>query len=147
MTDKTPAAADDRIVMNGSATLLTVTDTAGIGAVTGTVTGAAYGEPTSELVKLDDGSLTYTMFHEFLDHDGSRLYTNDRAFLRPGADGESSTLEVEYTVAEATGRFAGYSGTFRSRGWLKTPPGDEALAQHSVGAVQFEGEIHRSDRP
>ncbi|WP_116201544.1 hypothetical protein [Amycolatopsis circi] len=143
MTDQAPTARGERISMEGAATLLTVTKTTGIGAMTGAVNGAAYGESTSEQTELADGRLTYTMFHQFLDHDGSRLHTIDRAVLGPGADGESSTLEVEYTVVEATGRFEGCSGTFRSRGWLKTPPDDGASAQQSVGAVRFEGEIRR----
>ncbi|WP_409180087.1 hypothetical protein F9C11_26610 [Amycolatopsis sp. VS8301801F10] len=137
MTDQ----GGDRLSMTGSATLFTLTKTTGIGAVTGTVNGAAYGEQTSEVEELGDGRIAYTMFHQFLDSDGSRLRTHDRAALSAGAPGEPSTLEVEYAVVEATGRFEGCSGTFRSRGWLRIPPGEEGLVQHSVGVVQFAGEL------
>lgn len=136
--------APGRISMGGTASLLTLTEKSGIGAVTGTIDGAAYGEPTSDLKQVGDGRVEYTMLHVFLDKDGSMLRTRDNAVLHtPTGDGRS-TLEVEYTVVEATGRFAGYGGTFRSRGWVSMPEGERAFDQHAVGVVRFEGEIRRS---
>ncbi len=44
-------------------------------------------------------------------------------------------------MVEATGRFAGYRGTFRSRGWVSKPEGEGAVGQHAVGVVRFTGEI------
>lgn len=84
-----------------------------------------------------------------LDKDGSRLHTQDQAVLYTSAEGGASGLEVEYTVVEATGRFAGYCGTFRSRGWVSTPDGGDAIGQRAVGVVRFAGEICRtaSDQP
>jgi hypothetical protein len=57
--------------------------------------------------------------------------------------GGGGTLEVEYTVVEATGRFAGHRGTFRSRGWIKPVDGEGAAGGRSVGVVRFEGKICR----
>jgi hypothetical protein len=64
------------------------------------------------------------MFHHFLDRDGSSLHSHDKAVMQPDPRGGGSMLlEVEYTVVEATGRFAGHVGTFRSRGWVMAPDG------------------------
>ena len=111
--------------------------------LTGTIDGAAYGEPTSDLKDLGNGDFEFTMMHNFLDKDGSRLHTHDKAVMHPDPKGEGGTLEVEYTVVQASGRFAGYGGTFRSRGWVKAIDGESAPGQHSVGVVRFEGAIRR----
>ncbi|WP_188196761.1 hypothetical protein [Nonomuraea sp. SYSU D8015] len=131
------------ISMGGTANLFTLTEKSGIGAVTGTIDGAAYGEPTSDLNSIGNGTFEYTMYHVFLDKDGSWLRTQDRAVLYTPAEDGVSILEVEYTVVKATGRFAGYAGTFRSRGWVSVPKGEDATEQHAVGVVRFEGEICR----
>ena len=130
------------ISMGGTANLLTLTEKSGMGVVTGTIEGAAYGEPTSDLKDLGNGKVEYTMMHHFLDRDGSRLHTHDKAVMQPDPRG-GSTLDVEYTVVEATGRFAGHRGTFRSRGWVKAGSGEGAVGERSVGVVRFEGKICR----
>jgi len=127
--------------MGGTANLFTLTEKSGIGAVTGVVDGAAYGEPTSEPEDIGDGSFTFAMFHHFLDKDGSRLHTHDRVTVRVDPKTEVSAMEVEYTVVDGTGRFVGYGGTFRSRGWTK--PADDGDGAHTVGVVRFEGQICR----
>ncbi|SEF38073.1 hypothetical protein SAMN05421837_11824 [Amycolatopsis pretoriensis] len=134
----------DHLDVRGSATLFTLSDKAGIGAVTGTLEGAAYGEPTSEPAEHGDGRFTYTMFHHFFAKDGSRLFTHDQAIMRPATRTEEKTaLEVDYTIVEATGRFAGFSGTFHGKGWLK-PEGEGAVAgNHTTGVIRFDGTIHR----
>lgn len=133
----------DCISMGGTANLFTLTEKSGIGAMTGTIDGAAYGENTSDLISIGEGRFEYTMYHIFLDKDGSMLRTQDQAVLQTSTEDGVSILEVEYTVVEATGRFAGYGGAFGGRGWLSTP-GDDAIAQHSVGVVRFEGAICRT---
>nr|WP_055501829.1 hypothetical protein [Nonomuraea pusilla] len=137
------AEAPACISMGGTANLFTLTEKSGIGAMTGAIDGAAYGESTSDPADVGDGRYEYTMYHVFLDKDGSRLRTHDQAVLHTPTDDGFSTLEVEYSVVEATGRFAGYGGVFRSRGWVSTPKGDDALQGHAVGVVRFEGEICR----
>jgi hypothetical protein len=132
--------------MGGTANLFTITEKSGIGVLTGTIEGAAYGEPTSDLKDLGNGDFEFTMMHHFLDKDGSRLHTHDKAVIYPDPKGEGSALNVEYTVVEATGRFAGHGGTFRSRGWLKAADGASAAGQRSVGVVRFEGQIFRTRR-
>ncbi|MCP2167083.1 hypothetical protein [Goodfellowiella coeruleoviolacea] len=136
--------APDCISLGGTASLFTLTENSGIGAITGTIDGAAYGENTSELTSVGAHSFEYTMYHVFLDKDGSTLRTQDRAVLRTSTEDGASLLEVEYTVVEGTGRFTGYEGTFRSRGWLSTPEGKDAIAQHAVGVVRFAGTICRA---
>ncbi|MFJ3819944.1 hypothetical protein [Streptomyces nodosus] len=135
--------APDCISMGGTANLFTMTERSGIGAMTGTIDGAAYGENTSDLNSVGNGRLEYTMCHVFLDKCGSKLRTQDRAVLQTSTEDGVSTLEVEYTVVEATGRFAGYGGAFRSRGWLSMREGENGIDQHAVGVVRFEGEICR----
>jgi hypothetical protein len=112
-----------------------------LGVLTGTIEGAAYGEPTSDLKDLGNGDFEFTMMHHFLDKDGSRLHTHDKAMVHPDPNGQGSTLAVEYTVVEVTGRFAGHGGTLRSRGWLRPIDGGSAAGQRSVGVVRFEGKI------
>jgi len=90
-----------------------------------------------------NGEFEFTMMHYFLDKDGSRLHTHDKAVMRPDPKGDGNTLEVEYTVVEATGRFGGHGGTFRSRGWLKAVDGANSAGPHGVGVVRFEGKICR----
>jgi hypothetical protein len=141
MTAQHETEANDCISMGGTANLLTLTEKSGMGVLTGTIEGAAYGEPTSDMKDLGDGKVGFTMMHHFLDRDGSRLHTHDKAVMQPDSRGEVSTLEVEYTVVEATGRFAGHQGTFRSRGWVSAVGGD---GQRSVGVVRFEGKICRT---
>jgi hypothetical protein len=143
MEKKIAAEANDCISMGGTANLFTMTERNGIGAMTGTIDGAAYGEPTSELKDIGNGDLEFTGFHYFLDKDGSTLYTHDKSVMHLNPAGGANSFEVAYTVVTATGRFAGYGGTFRSRGWLKTGGGESAVSQHAVGVVRFEGEICR----
>lgn len=131
------------IQMGGTANLFTMSETHGIGALTGTIDGAAYGAPTSELKDLGDGIVEFTGYHYFLDKDGSTLYTHDKSIMYMNPNGGANSFEVAYTVVEATGRFAGYGGTFRSRGWLKAGDADSPVGQHTVGVVRFEGEICR----
>lgn len=143
MTSTHDATACACITMGGTANLITLTEKSGIGAMTGTVDGAAYGERTSDLHGDGNGGYEYTMYHVFFDKDGSRLHTQDQVVLHAPGEGGVSTLEGEYTVVEATGRFAGYRGTFRSRGWVSTPQGEDAVGQGAVGVVRFTGEICR----
>ncbi|WP_089102829.1 MULTISPECIES: hypothetical protein [Streptomyces] len=134
----------DCISMGGTANLFTLTEKSGIGAMTGTIDGAAYGETTSDLNSVGNGRFEYTMCHVFLDKTGSRLRTQDQAVLQTSTKDGVSILEVEYTVVEATGRFAGYGGTFRSRGWLSTPEAEDGIDQQAAGVVRFEGKICRN---
>src|SRR6185295_17388196 len=57
----------DCISMGGTANLLTLTEKGGIGVVTGTIEGAAYGEPTSDMKDLGDGTVEFAMMHVFLE--------------------------------------------------------------------------------
>lgn len=133
----------DWIDMGGTANLLTMSETNGIGAVTGTIDGAAYGQPTGEMVDIGNGCVTFPGIHYFLDKDGSMLYTHDKSIMQMDPKGEAHSFQVEYTVVESTGRFAGYRGTFRSRGWLRVGSSDGAVSKHAVGVVRFEGRLYR----
>lgn len=139
MTD----TSKDWIDMGGTANLLTMSETNGIGALTGAIDGAAYGAPTSEMKPIGDDRYEFTGLHYFLDKDGSMLYTQDYSIIEVKPDREANYFQVEYTVVEATGRFEGYSGTFRSRGWLRAGGGDSTVNKHAVGVVRFEGRLYR----
>lgn len=134
---------NDVIDMGGMANLLTITETQGIGAITGAINGAAIGGPLGEIKDLGNGVLELSLYHWFLDRDGSSLYTHDREILRYDEGSDAYLMEVWYTVAEATGRFEGYRGTFRSRGWLKSDIVDGVVKSRSRGMVRFEGQLVR----
>ena len=95
MTAQDETEVNECISMGGTANLFTITEKSGMGVLTGTIDGAAYGEPTSDLKDLGNGGFEFTMMHYFLDKDGSRLHTHDRAVMHPDPKGEGSTLEVE----------------------------------------------------
>jgi hypothetical protein len=133
----------DSIDMGGTATLLTVSETQGMGALTGAINGAAIGGPKGAMKDLGDGTFELSLYHWFLDRDGSTLYTEDKEILRRDPKSEVYLMEVAYTVIKATGRFEGYRGTFYSRGWLKANIGDGNVSGQSVGAVRFEGQLSR----
>lgn len=135
MADIIKCGEPDIISMGGTANLLNINELSGIGALTGTINGAGYGAPTGEMNDMGNGRMEFTGIHYFLDRDGSTLHTHDKAVIHVDPDGGPTTLEVEYTVVEASGRFEGYGGTFRSRGWLNGVRG--------VGVVRFEGAISR----
>lgn len=103
MTAQDETEVNDYVSMGGSANLFTITEKSGMGVLTGTIDGAAYGEPTSALKDLGNGDFEFTMMHYFLDKDGSTLHAHDKAVMHPDRKGEGSTLEVEYTVVQASG--------------------------------------------
>ena len=66
-----PQDETEVISMGGTANLFTITEKSGIGVLTGTIEGAAYGEPTSDLKDLGNGDFEFAMMHYFVDKDGS----------------------------------------------------------------------------
>lgn len=130
---------NDYISMGGTANLFTITEKSGIGVLTGTIDGAAYGEPTSDSAMATE----FTMMHYFLDKNGSRLIRTIRPSCIPVRREKAARWRVRYTVVEATGRFAGAGGTFRSRSWVKAIGGGNRPSRHNVGVVRFEGRICR----
>lgn len=133
----------DCINMGGMATLLTVREDQGFGALTGAINGASIGGPRGEMKDLGDGVFELSLYHWFLDQDGSTIYTHDRETIRLDEKSGNYIMDVWYTVVEATGRFEGYSGTFQSHGWLKSATQDGNVAGQSHGMVRFFGKICR----
>ena len=80
-----------------------------------------------------DGRGSFTMRHEFLRKDGSRLSTTDVATAEPVPGTGKVSLTVQHTVIGATGRFAGRSGTFPSFGLHDFATGE--------GVQRFAGEL------
>lgn len=74
-----------------------------------------YKKATSE-IKFVDGRASFTMVHEFMSRDGSRISTVDTAtgIQVPGIDEVS--LTVMHKVVDSTGKFEGLRGTFPSFG-------------------------------
>jgi hypothetical protein len=133
----------DCIDMGGTATLFTMNESHGMGALTGAMDGAAYGAPRGEMKDLGNGEFELLMYHWFLHKDGSTIHTNDREILRMDPKTDTFLMEVEYTVVESSGRFEGYRGTFRGRGWFRADSKDGTPTGHSIGSVRFEGKICR----
>ena len=133
----------DSINMGGVATLFTMNETSGIGALTGAITGSAFGAPNGPPKDLGNGEFELSLYHWFLDVDGSTINTHDREILRFDEKSGTYLMEVWYTVVSSTGRFEGYRGTFKSRGWLKADNVDGSVAGQSVGSVRFEGQLVR----
>jgi hypothetical protein len=78
--------------------------------------GPIWAQATSPIPDLAGGTGEFTMRHEFMNKDGSRLSTTDvaTAVVVPGTGKVS--LTVQHTVIGATGRWAGRTGTFPSFG-------------------------------
>tara|TARA_R110002073_G_C9207160_1_gene558644 strand:- start:299 stop:679 length:381 start_codon:yes stop_codon:yes gene_type:complete len=77
--------------------------------------GPIWAKATSE-IKFVDGRASFTMVHEFMSRDGSRISTVDTAtgIQVPGIDEVS--LTVMHKVVDSTGKFEGLRGTFPSFG-------------------------------
>jgi hypothetical protein len=133
----------DCIDMGGTATLLTVSEKQGMGALTGAINGAAIGGPKGEMKDIGNGSFELSLYHWFLDRDGSTIYTEDKEILRLDSTPDVYLMEVAYTVVKSTGRFEGYRGTFHSRGWLKANISGSTVSGQAVGVVRFEGQLCR----
>lgn len=99
----------------------------------GEFNGPIWAKATSPIPDLTRGSGEFTMRHEFMNQDGSRLSTTDTAtaVVVPG-DGKVS-LTVQHTVISATGRWAGRTGTFPSFGLHDFANGE--------GVQRFGGEL------
>ena len=70
----------------------------------------------------------------FIHEDGSTISTKDKSFVQEAA-GEITAGGTDYKVVKATGRFAGFTGSFSSRGGR--------LFEKGVGVLRFEGELTR----
>lgn len=97
----------------------------------GAFDGPIWAQATSPIPASGDGS--FTMRHEFLRKDGSRLSTTDVATAVPVPGTGKVSLTVQHTVIGATGTFAGFGGTFPSYGLH-----DFATGQ---GVQRFGGEL------
>lgn len=140
MTNNDAESREECLHVSGSGYLFSWNG-GGIGAMSGTIDGVGYSQPSGERKILDDGSIEATGSHYFLDKDGSVLHTSDRAVLRIGPNGDGS-YQTTYTVVWGTGRFAGYTGSFNGRGILKAI-GDGPAEGHRTGAVHYEGRLVR----
>lgn len=134
-------SSGDYIEMGGTANVMAMTDGNGIGAMTGTIDGAAYGQIVSEVRDLGDGKTEFNGLHYFLDKDGSSLHTNDVNTIQIYPDDRPNVMTVVYNVVKATGRFAGFGGSFRSTGVMIS--GSDTFNSNTVGVVRFEGRLHR----
>jgi hypothetical protein len=131
----------DFIEMGGTANVRAMTDRNGIGVMTGTINGAAYGEIVSEVRDLGGGKTEFNGIHHFLDRDGSSLYTSDVNTVYVDPNGRGNVMEVVYNVVRATGRFAGYGGSFTGTGLILC--GSDVFNDTAVGLVRFSGRLHR----
>ena len=100
---------------------------------TGDFDGPIWALATSDMRDLGNGSSEFTMRHEFLRRDGSRLSTTDVATATPVPGGDKTQLIVQHRVIGATGWFEGRSGTFPSYGLHDFATGE--------GVQRFGGEL------
>jgi hypothetical protein len=77
--------------------------------------GPIWAQATSP-IEFVDGRCSFTMVHEFMSRDGSRISTVDTAtgIQVPGIDEVS--LTVQHKVVDSTGKFEGLRGRFPSFG-------------------------------
>jgi hypothetical protein len=132
----------DCINMGGTANLFTVGEKSGIGAVTGAIDGASYGETTGAVKDLGNGDYESPGVHYFLDKDGSVIYTTGKTVMHMTPGAQFIYFNATYTVVTASGRFEGYGGTFTSHGWVRGGFGD-GVSERAVGVARFEGQLHR----
>jgi hypothetical protein len=131
----------DFIEMGGTANVRATSERNGIGAMTGTINGAAYGEIVSAVRDVGGGTIEFNGIHHFLDKDGSSLYTNDVNTVHIDPHGRGNVMTVVYKVARGTGRFAGYGGSFTGTGLMMS--GNDAFNSETVGVVRFSGRLQR----
>lgn len=99
----------------------------------GVFDGPIWAQSTSDPTDLGEGASTFTMRHEFLRKDGSRLSTTDVATATPAPGTGKVSLIVQHTVIAAEGYFAGRTGTFPSYGLHDFGTGE--------GVQRFGGEL------
>lgn len=129
---------EDCMHMGGTANLFSMNSEHGLGAMTGTIDGAAYGRSTAHR-DIGNNRIEITGFHYFVDKDGSHFYTHDKAIMQMNPETGVSTFHTTYNIMTASGRFAGMKGSFNSRGWIK----DYGKDGHARGVVRFEGGLCR----
>lgn len=124
----------DTVYLGGTANVVYISASEGVAAMTGGFKGGAYARVTSERRDAGGGRTEFDMEHFFIHEDGSTIFTKDKSFVQE-TRGEITAGGTDYTVVQATGRFAGMRGTFHSRGgWL---------FDKGVGVLRFEGHIGR----
>lgn len=136
--------SDDKDAMHvgGTVNVFSWGGKGGIGVMTGTIDGTGYSE-VLEASEAGEGRFRASVMHYFLDRDGSVIHTRDVCNILPdpGGDADLKHMESEYTVVWATGRFAGYEGSFRSRGWIRS--GGEVPDGNSYGGLRYSGTLYR----
>lgn len=132
------AQNEDCVDMGGTANLFSMNGEHGIGAMTGTIDGAAYGKATAHK-DIGNNRIEISGFHYFLDKDGSHFYTHDKAVMQMNLKTGVSIFQTTYNVMNTSGRFAGMEGSFNSSGWIK----DYGKDGHARGVVRFEGRLCR----
>lgn len=134
----------DTLFVGGTVSTFGWGENGGIGAMTGTIDGVGYAKATGEFKELEGGVIQTGVTHYFLDKDGSVIHTTDKCTIRPDPNGDPHLrfMENVYTVVWGTGRFAGYKGSFSSRGWMRS--GIDGLPEdHSAGGLRYEGVLYR----
>ena len=107
----------------------------GVAAMAGAFEGGVTFRQIGEFTDVGGGRLEGRFEHHFTTADGSSLRTEDVSWGYAVGDTGYIVGGGAYTVVEATGRFAGYRGTFRSWGTFAPGKGQAVL--------RYEGRICR----
>ncbi len=124
----------DKLLSGGTANVAYISESEGIAAMTGTLKGGAYAHVTSDHRDVGNGRFEFDMEDFFIYTDGSTIVANDKSCVQEAAE-EITAGSTDYTVVNATGRFAGFTGPFGRRGGRFFDKG--------IGVLRFEGELNR----
>ena len=108
----------------------------GVAAMAGAFEGAVSFRQVGDFKDAGNGRLEGQFEHMFVTADGSTLRTRDLSWGYAVPNTDYIVGGGAYTVVEATGRFAGYSGTFHSWGTFAPKKGQAVL--------RYQGEICRA---
>lgn len=89
----------------------------GVGALSGTIAGAAYVEQVGEFETVDEnGRVEADLRHMFVTETGHTIFTNDVSWGYAIPNTDYIVDGGAYTVRSASGQYEGYTGAFQSWG-------------------------------
>lgn len=101
--------------------------------MTGTFDGGVFAKVVGS-EQAADGKIRYSLRHYFTADDGSYVNTQNSSLHIP-IENDLHLAQTEHTVVEASGRFAGMTGSFKSWGAVSYSTG--------LGVLRFEGQLYR----
>jgi len=127
------AKIDDCYSMNGVGNYNYIDAVSGVAAMNGDFAGGVYFKQVKDFRELENGRLEGEFEHVFITVDGATIKTKDVSWGIVVEGTDYLVGGASYTVVEATGKYEGYKGTFRSWGAFSPAIGKAVL--------RYEGKI------